>query len=99
MAFELKKKKKLNKQFRKMAMKIIDVALRQLRKRRTPGVAVHDARKKFKQLRGLLRLLRFELGEKIYRKQNRVFRDAGRPLSEVRDADVMIEAIDELQDH
>ncbi len=58
--------------------------------------AVHDARKRFKKVRALLRLVRPELGEKVYRRENARFRDAARPLSEVRDARVMVEALDAL---
>lgn len=61
--------------------------------------AVHDARKRFKEVRGALRVVRGELGGKRFRRENRVFRDAGRPLSEVRDARVLVETLDELVKH
>src|SRR5436853_2277017 len=37
--------------------------------------AVHDARKRFKKLRALLKLVRGEVIEKTYRKENACFRD------------------------
>jgi CHAD domain-containing protein len=58
--------------------------------------AVHEARKHFKKVRGALRLWRGALGPKDYRRENTCFRDAGRPLTEVRDAAVLIETLDEL---
>ncbi len=58
--------------------------------------AVHDARKRFKKVRALLRLVRPEVGEKVYKRENARFRDAARPLSEVRDARVLVEALDAL---
>jgi CHAD domain-containing protein len=61
--------------------------------------AVHDARKRFKKLRALLKLVRDEISEKTYRKENVCFRDTARPLSEVRDARVLVEALDELGQH
>jgi CHAD domain-containing protein len=50
-------------------------------------------------VRALLRLVRGELGEKVYRQENARFRDAARPLTEVRDAKVLIEALDKLTTH
>src|SRR5215471_10492368 len=61
--------------------------------------AVHDARKRFKKLRAVLKLIRDAAPEKIYRKENACFRDTARPLSEVRDARVLVEALDELGQH
>jgi CHAD domain-containing protein len=49
-----------------------------------------------KKLRALLRLVRSELGEDVRRRENECFRDAGRELSSLRDATVLIETLDEL---
>jgi CHAD domain-containing protein len=59
--------------------------------------AVHDARKRFKKLRALLKLVRDEVPRKTYRRENTCFRDTARPLSEVRDARVLVETLDELR--
>jgi CHAD domain-containing protein len=61
-----------------------------------PDEATHDARKRTKKLRALLRLVRPELRDGIYRRENRALRDASRQLSAVRDAWVLIEALDDL---
>lgn len=61
-----------------------------------PEEATHDARKRTKKLRALLRLVRPELGNEVYRRENRALRDAARQLSAVRDAWVLVEALDEL---
>ena len=58
--------------------------------------APRDVRKRFKKVRAALRLVREDLGEDIYRKENWCFRDAGRLLREVRDAEVLVEAVDKL---
>jgi CHAD domain-containing protein len=55
--------------------------------------AVHGARKDLKKLRTVLRLLGPELGRKAYRRENTRFRDAGRALSQVRDAEVKLETL------
>ena len=60
---------------------------------------VHQARKQFKQVRGTLRLVRGELGEKRFIRENTTFRDAGRPLSAVRDAKVLVDTLDSLLEH
>ncbi|HEY1854436.1 MAG TPA: CHAD domain-containing protein [Solirubrobacterales bacterium] len=61
------------------------------------AVAIHGARKDLKKLRAMVRLLREELGEKSYRAQNRRYREAGRLLSDARDAEVKVETLDDLE--
>ena len=61
------------------------------------AAAIHAARKDLKKLRAVLRLVREPLGEKAYRAQNRRFRDAGRLLSDTRDAEVKVETLDDLE--
>jgi CHAD domain-containing protein len=60
--------------------------------------AVHEARKALKRLRALLRLVRDELGETVYRNENVVLRDVGRLLAPVRDSWVMATSIPHLQE-
>jgi CHAD domain-containing protein len=76
----------------------IDHALDELRGKTKSNreQAVHEARKDMKKLRSLLRLVRGEIGDDVYRRENEGFRDAARKLSGVRDADVMIETLDTL---
>lgn len=56
--------------------------------------AVHETRKCLKKLRGLLRLVRKEIGETVYKRENVMFRDAGRLLSDLRDCKVMIDTLE-----
>lgn len=58
--------------------------------------AVHEIRKCFKKVRAALRLVREELGDDMYREENWAFRDAARPLTEVRDAEMLVETFDKL---
>ena len=60
--------------------------------------AIHGARKGFKRLRALVRLARGELGDDAYRRENATFRDAGRALSGARDAEVLVETLDRLEE-
>jgi len=55
---------------------------------------VHEARKSLKKLRALVRLVRPGVGGKLYRRENLAFRDISRPLTEVRDAKILVEALD-----
>jgi CHAD domain-containing protein len=60
-----------------------------------PGLAVHEARKRFKKIRGLVRLVRPALG-KTYKTENAWFRDQARRIAGVRDAAAMVECLDRL---
>jgi CHAD domain-containing protein len=60
---------------------------------------VHDVRKRFKKVRAVLRLVRDEIGPRVYQRENLYFRDAGRPLTEVRDAQALVETLDKLAKH
>lgn len=57
---------------------------------------VHEARKRFKETRALIRLLREPLGEH-FALENAWFRDAGRDLAAARDADAVLEALQKLE--
>jgi CHAD domain-containing protein len=57
---------------------------------------VHDARKRFKETRALLRMIRKPLGQQ-FAIENAWFRDAGRELAASRDAEAVIEALDKLE--
>ncbi len=61
-----------------------------------PVEAVHDARKRIKKTRALLRLARPGMKSKAFRRHNRALRDTGRGLSGARDADVVAETVDLL---
>jgi CHAD domain-containing protein len=58
--------------------------------------AIHDIRKALKRLRALVRLLRTELGERQYKREYAILRDAARRLAGARDAEVMVGTLDAL---
>jgi CHAD domain-containing protein len=58
--------------------------------------AIHEARKDLKKARAVLRLVRDQLGEEVYQRENARLRDAGRTLSGSRDAVVKVETLDAL---
>jgi CHAD domain-containing protein len=55
--------------------------------------SVHQIRKQLKRARAGLRLLRDTVGKSAYVKANRLLRDAGRPLSAVRDTRAMLDKV------
>ncbi len=58
---------------------------------------IHEARKCFKRVRALLDMARPALSEKVYRRENRRFRDLGRALSGPRDIHVMRQTLERLE--
>ncbi|MCQ2029404.1 CHAD domain-containing protein [Stutzerimonas zhaodongensis] len=83
-------------EIRKVARQGIDKAIEALSapsEERAEGV--HQARKRFKELRALLRLVRKPLGGE-FKAENQRLRDLGRALAESRDAAAMLESWDLL---
>jgi len=56
-----------------------------------PHLVVHEVRKSFKKIRALLRLIR--KGHAFYREENYFFRDEARRISEIRDKEAALEAL------
>jgi CHAD domain-containing protein len=59
---------------------------------------VHEARKDIKKIRSALRLVRDALGDEVWRLENEHYRDCARKLSDFRDAEILVEALDALAD-
>lgn len=74
----------------------IDQAVAELRGHttRSRDEEVHEARKRCKRLRALLRLVRDHLGDDLYRQENVAIRDASRLVAPVRDAQVLVTTLD-----
>src|SRR5579871_3078349 len=101
MSFELKPGESLRKGLRRLARKRLHDALEQMtdKQKGDRDTRVHESRKSLKKLRALLRLARPVIGESTYRAENTAFRDAARPLTEVRDARILIHVLDDLVEH
>lgn len=63
-----------------------------------PVEAVHDARKRLKKTRSLLRLVRPALGGAAYGAENEALREIALMLSSTRDADVLVATVEKLAD-
>src|SRR5262245_3745690 len=101
MSFQLKPDQSLRKNLRRIVQKQIDGALEELAgtSAGTRDDAVHEARKSLKKVRAVLRLARPVIGQSDYRQANTCCRDAARPLTEVRDASILIETFDKTAEH
>lgn len=85
---------------RRMSIHLLDGAIDDLEGAHGDGIdeGVHAARKKMKRLRAILRLVRDDLGQRIYRHENVVLRDTARTIGAVRDARVLIITLRSLRD-
>jgi CHAD domain-containing protein len=81
---------------RRIARGQLELARKRLARRGHDDAGIHDARKSLKRVRALVRLSRDQLGDHAYRRENTILRDAGRRLSSVRDAAVLVETLDAL---
>ena len=100
MALRLKPNKPEGKRAKRIIRHEIDASLQDLSR---PNLGpeelnevVHDVRKRLKKVRAVLRLIREELGEKTYRRENDRVRESAQPLCDIRDAQVLIETLDKL---
>ena len=83
--------------FRAIALSQLDEALGELARGNDDGrSAVHEARRRCKKLRGLLRLVRPAFAE--YARENAAIRDAAALLSHLRDAEVLHQTVKDLAD-
>lgn len=101
MAYKLDLAEPLPVDLKRVAREELDSALAHLRGEGGADAEkrVHEARKSFKKVRALLRLIRAELGDKTYRRENDCLREAGRRLSAVRDAEVLVQTATDLREH
>jgi CHAD domain-containing protein len=97
LAYKLGRKEFASDGIKRIAAELIEGALKALKSKNSPhDEDVHTVRKHLKQVRAALRLVRYDVGEKLFRLENSIFRDVTRPLSELRDAAVTIETLTQL---
>jgi CHAD domain-containing protein len=99
MAYALERNEPISAAIPRIVTERIDLAIEQLLdEKETPGERIHNARKRFKESRAALRLIRFSLGDH-FEIENAWFRDAGRRLAALRDADAVLESAGLLADY
>ena len=94
MSFRIHARRHADEEIRRVARERIAEAITALGEGTPSGV--HDARKRLKEIRALLRLVHKPLGKKLFTRHNRQFRDIGQQLSSLRDAAAMVECWDAL---
>ncbi len=97
MGYQFKQDESLANGVRRIAQEQLSQAIRELQNpMRDQHTAIHEVRKQFKKLRGLIRLVRSGLGDE-YSRLNAWYSAAGRRLSRVRDAESMLESLKKLR--
>jgi len=98
MGYQFKQQESLKAGVKRIAREQLKQAIHDLKHpQQDPHQTIHEVRKQFKKLRGLIRLVRSGLGDE-YSRLNIWYRDVGRGLSRVRDAESMLEAIQKLRE-
>src|SRR6187402_1704842 len=83
------------RRLRRLVRKELDAAIDGLDERKANATRIHEARKHIKKARAIVILLRGALGSN-YSRENERLRAAGRRLSELRDADAMLQTLSAL---
>ena len=97
MPFHLLKHEDPNAGLRRVAFEQIDIAINGFSDDSlSADKKVHSLRARCKKLRGVLRLIRPMLGDKAYKEQDRMYRDAARELAGTRDRDVALKTLESL---
>ncbi|WP_339734059.1 CHAD domain-containing protein [uncultured Gimesia sp.] len=98
MSYQFKQQESLESGVRRIAAEQLSQAIRELKNaEQNPHQTIHEVRKHFKKLRGMIRLVCSGLGDD-YARLNVWYRDAGRRLSRVRDAESMLESLQKLKE-
>jgi len=98
MSYELKHGQTLGDNLRRICRKQIEGAIAiTTGEKKTSDTPVHEVRKHLKKARAALRLVRKEIGHGLFREQDRCLRDVGRLTSEIRDAEVRLQTVRQLQ--
>jgi CHAD domain-containing protein len=98
MSYQLRQGEKLGDGLRRICRKQIEAAIAVASgDTKSDDTPVHEMRKHVKKARAALRLVRKEIGGGLFREQDDCLRDVGRLTSEIRDAEVRLQTVRELQ--
>ena len=98
MAYRLEAGESVSKGIKRIATEQITKAIADLSAadETSIDVSVHQARKRLKKTRAVVRLVRDRIGKDLYKQENARYRDIGRKLANLRDARVKIVTLDKL---
>jgi len=98
MSYELRHDQTLGDNLRRICLKQIEGAIAITSgEKKTHDTPVHQMRKHLKKARAALRLVRKEIGHGLFREQDRCLRDVAKLTSEIRDAEVRLQTVRQLQ--
>src|SRR5436190_13116827 len=98
MSYELRRDETLGDGLRRICRKQIELALTIARgETETDDTPVHETRKHLKKARAALRLVEKEIGRGLFKGQDHCLRDVGRLISDIRDAEVRLQTVRQLQ--
>jgi CHAD domain-containing protein len=98
MSYKLKHGQTLGDNLRRICRQQIEAAIAiTTGEKKASDTPVHAVRKHLKKARAALRLVRKEIGHGLFREQDRYLRDVGRLTSEIRDAEVRLQTVRQLQ--
>jgi CHAD domain-containing protein len=99
MSYELRSGETLGQSLCRICRKQVELALAITAGESEPDdTPVHATRRHLKKARAALRLVKDELGSTSFKRQDRCLRDVGRLVSEVRDAEVRLQTVRQLQE-
>ena len=99
MSYELRHGETLGDNLRRICSRQIEGAIAIAKGEvQTDDTPVHEMRKHLKKARAALRLVRKEIGRGLFREQDRGLRDVGRLTSDIRDAEVRLQTVRQLQE-
>src|SRR6476646_3924635 len=98
MSYQLNHRETLGENLRRICRQQIEWAIAIAKGEKKPNdTPVHETRKHLKKTRAALRLVRREIGRGLFKEQDRCLRDVGRLTSEIRDAEVRLQTVRQLQ--
>ena len=99
MSYQLRRNQALDANLRRICRKQVEAALEIVRgEREANDTPVHETRKHLKKARAALQIVSAELGRARFKEQDHRFRDIARLISDVRDAEVRLQTVRQLQE-
>ena len=98
MSYQLQRDETLGNGLRRICRKQVELALAiATGNKETEDTPVHATRKHLKKARAALLLVRKEIGRSLFKRQDHCLRDIGRLISDIRDAEVRLQTVRQLQ--
>lgn len=98
MSYQLRRGQSPGEDLQRICRKQIALALAVARgEKEAKDTPVHDTRRHLKKARAVVRLVRKEIGRALFTKEDHALRDVARLISEIRDAEVRLQTVRELQ--